>query len=71
MKKLRTRKHIIEDLGLNHIEKQILLSGNILKRNQDNDYGYDGMINTFDEIGQIDNLSFLVQLKSPFIEKCA
>ena len=69
MKKLRTRKHIIEDLGLNHIEKQILLSGNILKRNQDNDYGYDGMINTFDEIGQIDNLSFLVQLKSTdFIE---
>ena len=69
MKKLRTRKHIIEDLGLNHIERQILLSGNILKRNQDNDYGYDGMINTFDEIGQIDNLSFLVQLKSTdFIE---
>ena len=29
MKKLRTRQHIIEDLGLNHIEKQILLSGNI------------------------------------------
>ena len=69
MKKLWTRKHIIEDLGLNHIERQILLSGNILKRNQDNDYGYDGMINTFDEIGQIDNLSFLVQLKSTdFIE---
>ena len=30
MKKLRTRQHIIEDLGLNHIERQILLSGNIL-----------------------------------------
>ena len=37
MKKLRTRQHIIEDLGLNHIEKQVLLSGNILKRNQDYD----------------------------------
>ena len=64
MKKLRTRKHIIEDLGLNHIERQILLSGNILKRNQGYDYGYDGTIDTFDEIGQTDNLSFLIQLKS-------
>ena len=69
MKKLRTRQHIIEDLGLNHIEKQILLSGNILKRNQDYDYGYDGMINTFDEIGQANNLTFMFQLKSTdFIE---
>ena len=69
MKKLRTRKHIIEDLGLNHIEKQILLSGNILKRNQGYDYGYDGTIDTFDEIGQADNPSFLIQLKSTdFIE---
>ena len=64
MKKLRTREHIIEDLGLNHIEKQILLSGNVLKRNQGYDYGYDGTIDTFDSIGQTDNLSFFVQLKS-------
>lgn len=64
MKKLRTREHIIEDLGLNHIERQILLSGNVLKRNQGYDYGYDGTIDTFDSIGQTDNLSFFVQLKS-------
>ena len=69
MKKLRTRQHIIEALGLNYVEKQVLLSGNALKRNQDYDYGYDGMINTFDEIGQIDNLTFMIQLKSTdFIE---
>lgn len=64
MKKRRTRQHIIEDLGLNHIEKQILLSGNILRRFPDNDYGYDGMIDTFDEQGEAENLSFRLQLKS-------
>ena len=53
MKKLRTRQHIIEDLGLNHIEKQILLSGNVLNRNSGSDYGYDGMVDTFDEQGQV------------------
>ena len=64
MKKLRTRQHIIEDLGLNHIEKQILLSGNILRRFGENDYGYDGMIDTFNEQGETENLSFKIQLKS-------
>ena len=38
MKKRRTRQHIIEGLGLNHIERQILLSGNVLRRFLDNDY---------------------------------
>lgn len=47
MKKRRTRQHIIEDLGLNHIEKHILLTGNVLRRFSEYDYGYDGMIDTF------------------------
>jgi Domain of unknown function (DUF4365) len=64
MKKRRTRQHIIEDLGLNHIERQILLSGNVLRRFSDNDYGYDGMIETFQKNGEAHNLSFMVQLKS-------
>ena len=64
MKKLRTRQHIIEDLGLNHIEKQILLSGNILRRDMKEDYGYDSVIDTFDAQGQVDNRSFMVQLQS-------
>ena len=64
MKKLRTRQHIIEDLGLNHIERQILLSGNVLRRFNENDYGYDGMIETFNERGEAENLIFMVQLKS-------
>ena len=64
MKKLRTRQHIIEDLGFNHIEKQILLAGNVLRRFGDNDYGYDGMIDTFSAEGEAENLSFKFQLKS-------
>lgn len=64
MKKFRTRQHIIEDLGLNHIERQILLSGNILRRFSENDYGYDAMIDTFNERGEAENLSFKIQLKS-------
>ena len=64
MVKLRTRQQIIEDLALNHIERQILLSGNVLKRKGDIEYDYDGAIVTFDEEGQINNLSLMVQLKS-------
>ena len=64
MKKLRTRQHIIEDLGLNHIERQILLSGNIFRRHSDHDYGYDGVIETFNQQGEIENLTFKIQLKS-------
>ena len=64
MKKRRTRQHIIEDLGLNHIEKHILVSGNVLRRFAAYDYGYDGMIDTFNEHGEAENLSFKIQLKS-------
>ena len=64
MKKRRTRQHIIEGLGLNHIERQILLSGNVLRRFSDNDYGYDGVIETFNEQGEKQNQMFMIQLKS-------
>lgn len=32
MRKLRTRQHIIEDLGFNYIERQILKGGHIMHR---------------------------------------
>ena len=64
MIKLRTRQQIIEDLAINHIERQILLSGNVLKRKGDIEYNYDGAIVTFDETGQINNLSLMIQLES-------
>ena len=64
MGKQRTRGHIIEDLGFNHIEKQILLAGYILRRNSQNDYGYDGGIHTFNEQGEVENFFMWFQLKS-------
>lgn len=64
MRKQRTREHIIEDLGFNHVEKQVLLAGYILRRNSQNDYGYDGLIHTFNKRGEIENFFMSFQLKS-------
>jgi hypothetical protein len=63
MKKQRTRQHIIEDLGFNCIEKQILLSSCIIQR-YFTDYGYDGEIQTFDDDGYYETGYALFQLKS-------
>lgn len=64
MRKRRTRQHIIEDLGFNHIEKQILLAGFTMYSNASNDYGIDGYIQTFRPSGEIDNKTVDFQLKS-------
>jgi hypothetical protein len=64
MRKLRTRQHIIEDLGFNHVERQVLLAGYVPNRIVQNDYGYDGLIQTFTEIGEVENNYIFFQLKS-------
>ncbi len=64
MRKQRTRQHIIEDLGFNHVEKQVLLAGYVLRRNSQHDYGYDGLIHTFNEQGEAENFFMSFQLKS-------
>lgn len=63
MRKRRTRQHIIEDLGFNHVERQVILTGCIIKR-YFKDYGYDGEIQTFDENGLYETGYVLFQLKS-------
>lgn len=63
MKKRRTRQHIIEDLGLNHVERQVLLAGYTLNK-VDKDYGYDFLMNTYNENGEVDNGLIFGQLKS-------
>ena len=57
MIKLRTRQQIVEDLALNHIEKQILLSGNVLKRGGNMNYGYDGAIQT--SMKKVESITYL------------
>ena len=64
MRKHRTRQHIIEDLGINHVERQILYAGYTLYRYTHNDYGYDGIITTFSENGEVENTQIHIQLKS-------
>ena len=64
MRKCRTRQHIIEDLGFNHVERHILLAGYTVNRFTHNDYGYDGLITTFNENGEVENFHIAIQLKS-------
>jgi hypothetical protein len=64
MRKQRTREHIIEDLGFNHVERQILYAGFTVHRYTHNDYGYDGHIHTFNELGEIESDGIYMQLKS-------
>ncbi len=64
MRKQRTREHIIEDLGFNHIERQVLYAGYTLQRYTHNDYGYDALLNTFSDNGEAESHIMYVQLKS-------
>lgn len=64
MRKQRTREHVIEDLGFNHVERQILYAGFTVQRYTHNDYGYDGLIHTFNEFGEIESDGIYIQLKS-------
>lgn len=64
MRKQRTRQHIIEDLGFNHVERQILYAGFTIQRYMHNDYGYDGLFHTYNEVGEIEPQMIHFQLKS-------
>lgn len=64
MRKLRTRQHIIEDLGFNYIERQILKAGFTVTPYYHNDYGLDGHFRTFNEKGEVENKTIEFQLKS-------
>ena len=63
MRKQRTRQHIIEDFGINHIEYHILLARCTQERYR-HDYGYDAFINTYNENGEYENGRIEIQVKS-------
>lgn len=63
MRKRRTRQHIIADLGVNFVEKQVLLAGYVLVR-EVYDYGNDCYIHTFNAVGETENGEIIVQVKS-------
>ena len=61
--KQRTREHIIADLSVNHAERQFLIAGYTSGRVL-SDYGYDMVINTFDDAGHLEPGLIFVQMKA-------
>lgn len=62
-RKQRTRQHVIADLSVHHVERFILEAGHTAHR-LGSDYGYDLLVNTFDEQGFAEPGSIYFQLKA-------
>jgi Domain of unknown function (DUF4365) len=62
-KKRRTRAHIIADLGVNFVERCILLEGHSIDRIQQ-DYGIDLLMFTHNDAGEIENGHVSIQVKA-------
>ena len=62
-RKRRTREHVIEDLSGNHLERQVLLNGHVLRR-PDREYGVDVTMFHFSSDGEIENGEVRFQLKA-------
>ena len=62
-RKRRTREHVIADLSVNHVERQVLLAGYVADR-VTNDYGIDLEIATFNGRGEVEQGKILVQVKA-------
>jgi hypothetical protein len=61
--KTRTRAHVIADLSINYVERQVLLSGSAIQRVH-SDYGYDLAMSTFDANGRIEPGIVYFQVKA-------
>ncbi len=62
-RKRRTREHVLADLGVNHVERHVLLCGYTVERRV-HDYGIDLMMKTYDRDGEVENGEVLFQLKA-------
>jgi len=63
VRKRRTREHVIADLAVNYVERQVLLCGYTAERIAF-DYGYDLFLFTFDPSGQPEHGEIRVQAKA-------
>jgi hypothetical protein len=63
LRKLRTREHVIADLGINHLERHILLCGHTSQWIQ-HDYGYDVFMTTYNPNGEIQQGWVYFQVKA-------
>src|SRR5262249_50062159 len=62
-RKRRTRAHVIADLAVNHLERQVLLAGCTVERII-HDYGIDLILFSYDEHGWIEPGQTLIQVKA-------
>lgn len=61
--KTRTRQHVIADLGVNYVERQILLAGFSVERII-HDYGIDLWMTTYSSTGEVENETISIQVKA-------
>jgi hypothetical protein len=61
--KLRTRAHVLADLSINHVERQVLRCGFSVERVQ-HDYGYDLTMTTYHSTGEVEPGPIYIQVKA-------
>ena len=61
--KMRTRAHVLADISVNHVERQVLLCGFSVDRVQ-HDYGYDLTMATFSDAGEYEPGNVYIQVKA-------
>jgi len=62
-RKLRTRAHVLADLSINYVERQILLRGFAVNR-MVTDYGIDLLMLTYSNDGEVESGQVLFQVKA-------
>jgi hypothetical protein len=62
-RKKRTREHIMEDLSVNHVERQALLCGHSVERIY-RDYGIDLVMFTHAADGEVESGQVFLQVKA-------
>lgn len=62
-RKLRTREHVLADLGVNFVERQALACGFSIER-VTHDYGIDVLLFTYNAAGEIENGHVEIQVKA-------
>lgn len=63
LRKLRTREHVLADLSINHVERHVLLCGGTVMRFA-SDYGYDLMMSSFNDRGEVEPGLVYFQVKA-------
>ncbi|MBV9850136.1 MAG: DUF4365 domain-containing protein [Armatimonadetes bacterium] len=62
-RKRRTREHVIADLSVNFVERQVLLCGYTVEHPR-HDYGYDLSLTTYDANGEPEDGEVRIQVKA-------